>query len=185
MIIVLDTLKKHIELKDIVWPVFRLGEREPMQMQGLVFYHKEYLDPENVIYNTNYRIVDDRNIAQSSLGLRRLQIKENLFPIGTAVYFLQDVIKLAKSTTWFIDSQGKVFQHKKIRRAKLTTHRIKQVLPAQGIGCVLELVGLPERFKSLQVPKEFEVYAGVLSYKGKNLLYGYYDEPIKNTWRKV
>jgi hypothetical protein len=108
-----------------------------------------------------------------------------LYPIGTAIYFLQDVIKLAKSTTWFIDSHGQLFQHKKTRRAKLATHRLKQVFPAQGIGCILEVEGLAERFKSLQVPQDTELYAGILSYSGKNLLYGYYSEPIKPTWRLV
>lgn len=181
----MDTLKRHIPLRDLVWPVFRLGEREPQQESGVIFFYKEYIDTESVILNSRYRIVDDRNIPQNTLGLRRLQIKEHLFPIGTAIYFLQDIIKLAKSTTWFIDSQGKIFQHKKIRRAKLATHRIKQIFPAQGIGCVLEVEGLPERFKTLQVPKDYEIYAGILNYKGSNLLYGFYDEPIKSTWRKV
>jgi len=181
----LDTLRKPIELTAIVWPVFRLGEREPQQLGGLVFYRKEYVDQDTVIYSDKYRVVDDKNIDKPTLGLRRLQISDSLYPIGTAIYFLQDVIKLAKSTTWFIDNHGQLFQHKKTRRAKLATHRLKQVFPAQGIGCVLEVEDLAERFKSLQVPQDNEIYAGILSYGGRNLLYGFYSEPIKPTWRKV
>lgn len=178
-------MRKHTTLQSLVWPVFRLGEREPQQLDGLVFYTKQYLDLEQVKFTNTYRVVDDRNIDKPTLGLRRLQIGKELFPIGTAIYFLQDVIKLAKSTTWFIDTQGQLFQHKKSTRAKLQTYRIKQVLPAHGIGCVLEIVGLPERFKSLQVPKQTEPYCGILTYNGSNLLYGYYSEPIKPTWRLV
>lgn len=178
-------MRKPTTLQNIVWPVFRLGEREPQQLGGLVFYTKQYLDLEKVKFTDTYRVVDDKNIDKPTLGLRRLQIGEKLFYMGTAIYFLQDVIKLAKSTTWFIDTEGKVFQHKKSTRAKLQTHRIKQVFPAQGIGCVLEVEGLAERFKSLQVPKETETYCGILTYYGSNLLYGYYSEPIKPTWRLV
>ena len=178
-------MRKPIELTAIVWPVFRLGEREPQQLGGLIFFRKEYVDQDTVVYSDNYRVVDDKNIAKPTLGLRRLQIGDSLYPIGTAIYFLQDVIKLAKSTTWFIDSHGQLFQHKKTRRAKLQTHRLKQVLPVSGLGCVLEVEGLVERFKSLQVPKPEEQYCGILTYGHSNLLYGYYSEPIKTTWRMV
>ncbi len=181
----MDILRKPTGLKDLVWPVFRLGEREPQQLGGLIFYSKQYIDTDTVTFTHRYRVVDDKNIDKPTLGLRRLQIGKELFPIGTAIYFLQDVIKLAKSTTWFIDSSGQLFQHKKSTRAKLATYRIKQVLPAQGIGCVLEITGLAERFKSLQIPKDTEPYAGILTYSGSNLLYGYYSEPIKTTWRLV
>jgi hypothetical protein len=168
--------------------VFRLGEREPHTTGGLTFYASEYVDQDDPKPFNRYRVVDDRGVDKPTLGLRRLILKEQdvkLFPIGSAIYFLQDVIKLAKSTTWFIDSVGQVFQHKKLVRAKLQTHRITQVLPASGIGCVIEVEGLGERFKSLQVPKDWELYAGILRYNRCNLLYGYYSEPIKTTWRQV
>jgi len=185
----LGVLKKPIGLAAIVWPVFKLGEKEPYITNTIVFYASEYIeeeeDPKLLL---RYRIIDDKSIDKSTLGLRRLVLKQqklNLYPIGSAIYFLQDLIKLAKSTTWFIDSSGQIFQHKKIVRAKLVTHKITQVLPASGIGCVLEVEGLSERFKSLQIPKDYELYAGILKYNRCNLLYGYYSEPIKTTWRLV
>lgn len=181
----LEVLRKPIELSKLVWPVFKLGEREPIQIEGVICYNKQYMDAEIATYTNTYKIVDDKTIDKPTLGLRRLEIKNNLYPIGTAIYFLQDVIKLAKPTTWFIDSHGQLFQHKKSTRAKLQTYKIIQVLPAQGIGCILEVAGLAERFKSLQVPEQHELYCGILSYRGKNLLYGFYTEPIKPTWRLV
>lgn len=174
-------------LKDLVWPVYRLSEKKPTVEDGVVFYKAEYADIDTAQIKFNIRVVDDKSIDKPTLGLRRLVIgnTRSLFPIGSAVYFLIDLIKLAKSTTWFIDSHGRVFQHKKIKRAKLQTHKITQVLPASGIGCVLEVEGLVFRFKSMRAPESWEQYAGILYVDGGHMLYGYYEYPIKDTWRLV
>jgi len=158
-----------------------------MVEDGVVFYQAEYADIDTATTRKNIRVVDDRNVDKATLGLRRLVIGQtrSLFPIGSAVYFLIDLIKLAKSTTWWIDSHGRVFQHKKIKRAKLRTHKISQVLPASGIGCVLEVEGLVFRFKSMKAPESWEQYAGILYVDGGHMLYGYYEYPIKDTWRMV
>lgn len=177
-------MKKHIQLDRIVWPVFRLGNREPDLHNGIVYYANQHLDLENQLHTNSY-IIDDRNIAKDSLGLRRLSIpKDDIYPLSTTIYTLQDLIKLAKPTTWFIDNSGQLFQYRKSTRAKLQTYRIKQVLPVTGIGCVLEIEGFSERFKSMTVPNT-ERYAAILTYKNKNLLYGLYTENIKQTWRLV
>lgn len=167
--------------------MFRLSEKKPIVEDGRVFYRAEYADIDSATIKQNIRLVDDRNIEKSTLGLRRLILLQNetLFPIGSAVYFLVDLIKLAKATTWFIDSQGKIFQYKKITRAKLRTHKINKVLPAGGIGCVLEVEGLVFRFKSMRLPESWEQYAGILYVDGGHMLYGYYEYPIKDTWRLV
>jgi hypothetical protein len=174
-------------LKDIVWPVYRLGEKKPSVKDGITFYQAEYADIDTATSKVNIRIVDDKSINKPTLGLRRLFIDKqlSLFPIGSAVYFLVDLIKLAKSTTWFIDSHGKVFQHKKIKRAKLQTHKITKVLPAGGVGCVLEVEGLVFRFKSMKAPESWEQYAGILYADGGHMLYGYYEYPIKDSWRLI
>jgi hypothetical protein len=176
-----------MKLAEIVFPVFRLGEKCPIVQDGLVYYKAEYSDKDTAEHTTNYRLIDDRNIDKPALGLRRLVLlhKYILFPIGTAIYFLVDIIKLAKSTTWFIDSNGNIFQHKKTKRAKLTTKKIKQVLPADGIGCVLELEGISSRFKTMKQPNTYEQYAGVLHMDNSYLLYGYFESPQKDTWRLV
>lgn len=174
-------------LQEINFPVFRLGEKRPTINNGIVFYMAEYSDKDTAVYSSNYRIVDDRNINKPTLGLRRLALakKVSLFPIGSAVYFLADLIKLAKATTWFVDSTGQVFQHKKSRRAKLTTKKIIQILPAATLGCVLEVQGLSQRFKSMQTPLAHQKYAGLLDLGGGYIFYGFYEQPIKDTWRLV
>ena len=152
-----------------------------------MFYYTEYSDKDTNEYTQSYRIVDDRSVQKATLGLRRLAIKTStsLFPIGSAIYFLADLVKLAKKTTWFIDSHGQVFQHKKSTRAKLVTNKIKQVLPAQGLGCVLEIEGLSSRFKSIRRPTELEQYAVLLQISAGYILYGLSEQPLKASWRLV
>lgn len=183
----LENSWKPIRFETINWPVFRLGERRPEQRDGLVFYYTEYSDKDTNEYTQSYRVVDDANIAKATLGLRRLALKGQaaLFPIGSAIYFLADLVKLAKKTTWFIDSHGQVFQHKKSKRAKLVTKKINKVLPAQGLGCVLEIDGLSSRFKSIRRPTEVENYAVLLQLSVGYILYGLSEQPLKTSWRLV
>ena len=167
--------------------MFRLGEREPQQESGLVYYYTHYVDELNSETAT-IRVVDDKNLPQANLGLRRLHLKhlgEPLFPIRTAIYFLADLVKLAKSTTWFVDSSGRVFHYEKSTRAKLTTKRIKQVLPADGIGCVFELVGVSNRFKAMQRPSETQLYARVLQLGMGYIFYGFCETHKPDSWRMV
>jgi hypothetical protein len=184
----LDTSTKFTALQAITWPVFKLSEKEPNRKDGLVFFYTEYVDDSNDT-NLTYKIVDDSNLPQKTLGLRRLALQKDpkikLHKISTAVYFLADLIKLAKANTWFIDSAGKIFQWKKYTRAKLTTKKIKQVLPADGIGCVLEVVGLSQRFKSLQRPQDYHQYAVFLVINQMHILYGLSDVARKDSWRLV
>ena len=165
--------------------MFRLGERKPEQHDGLVFYHTHYVDNMNT-ESVNIRVVDDANLDGETLGLRRLRLQdEKLFPIRTAIYFLADLIKLAKSTTWFIDNSGRVFQYEKNTRAKLQTKPIKQVLPGQGLGCVIELEGISSRFKSMQRPGEHQHFARVLKLGMGFIFYGFCDAVKPDSWRMV
>lgn len=153
-----------------------------------MFFHTEYLDESNESSLT-LKIVDDTSLPQKTLGLRRLALQKDpkvtLHKISTAIYFLADLIKLAKATTWFIDNSGNVFQWKKYTRAKLVTKKIKQVLPADGIGCVLEVEGLSQRFKSLQRPQDFHQYAVFLVINRMYILYGLSEFTRKDSWRLV
>ena len=184
----MDTSTKFTALQAIIWPVFKLSEKEPSRDSGLVFFHTEYLDETNSSSLT-IKIVDDTSLPQKTLGLRRLALQKDpkvkLHRISTAIYFLADLIKLAKATTWFIDSSGKVFQWKKYTRAKLITKKIKQVLPADGIGCVLELVGVSHRFKAMTRPRDEQVYARVLQIGIAYIFYGYCETHKPDSWRMV
>lgn len=153
-----------------------------------MWFHTEYID-ENNDTSLTIKVVDDKNLLQKTLGLRRLVLQKDpkvkLHKISTAIYFLADLIKLAKTTTWFIDNTGKVFQWKKYTRAKLTTKKIRQVLPADGIGCVLEVEGLTQRFKMLQKPQDVHRYAVFLVIHNMYILYGLSETTRKDSWRLV
>lgn len=177
-----------MNLTEITWPVFRLSEKPPVQRDNLVFFFTEYVTETNEPVGS-IRIVDDRGLPQATLGLRRLALaadpQTKLHPIRTAIYFLADLVKLAKSTTWFIDNSGRVFQYEKNTRAKLTTKKIKQVLPADGLGCVVELEGISSRFKCMRRPAEHQGYARVLQHGMGFLFYGFCEEVKADTWRMV
>ena len=168
--------------------MFRLGEHEPRQESGVVYYYTHYVDELNSETAT-VRVVDDASIPGATLGMRRLRLKADpkvtLFTVRTAIYFLADLVKLAKSTTWFIDNSGRVFHYEKTTRAKLTTRKIKQVLPAAGLGCVFELQGLSSRFKAMQRPGENQHYARVLQLGMAHIFYGFCDAHKPDSWRMV
>lgn len=182
-----------MNLSEIAWPVYRLGEHKPTCEGGLVYYSKEYVDKESGETKIGLRIVDDARLCYPeigqglTLGKRRLMLKSTnrLFTIKSAVYFIADLIKLAKQTTWFIDNNGRVFQYKKTTRAKLTCHKITKVLPLEGMGAIVELQGLHQRFKCMYSPKPEQTYAGVLRWGLGYVLYGFYVEPFKSTHRAV
>lgn len=178
-----------MNLAEIAWPVYRLGEHKPYTEDKVIFYSKEYIDKLSLESKVSIRVVDDKNIQEPTLGLRRLRIRTSnlvkLFKIKAAIYFLADLIKLAKPTTWFIDSQGRLFQHRKMTRAKLVCRKIKQVLPVTGLGCVLEVQGINHRFKSIRRPNNGEQYAGILQWGLGYILYGLYLDPFPDTHRLI
>jgi len=184
----LDTSQKLTQLREIVWPVYKLGDKQPIVDGGLVYYYTEYVSETNSASLT-LRIVDDKTMPQTTLGRRRLQLsldpQVSLFPIRTAIYLLADLIKLAKASAWFIDDNGRVFQYKKQTRAKLTTHKIKQVLPASGLGCVLELEGISHRFKSLHHPSDYQQYAVLLTLDKAHIFYGLSETLLPPSWRLI
>lgn len=177
-----------MNLSEISWPVFRLGEMQPTIVGSVVFYSREYEDKELGTPKIGFRVVDDTEVEGATLGLRRLKLKSmdvRLFPVRRAIYFLADLIKISNATTWFIDSAGKTFQYRRSIRAKLTCHKIKKILPLNGMGAIVELDGIPTRFKSMYSPYPGQIYAGVLQWGNGHILYGYYGDPFKPSYRKV
>lgn len=179
-----------MNLSEIVWPVYRLGEHQPSYEKEVLFYSKEYIDKKSGATRIGLRIVDDLNIPGDTFGQRRLILKYktpsiNVFPIKSAVYFLADLIKLAKRTTWFIDNSGKIFQYKKTTRAKLTAHKVTKIFPLDGMGAIIEVQGIQQRFKCMYSPKPEQAYAGILRWGLGYILYGFYTEPFAPSYRGI
>ena len=177
-----------MNLEKIVWPVFRLGEREPQQDNGVIYYATEYTDLDTSENTGTLRIVDDTNIDKPTLSRRRLELlvqEVKLFPIRQAIYFLGDLLKIAKNTTWFIDSAGILFQYSKTRRARIVVRRITKVLPTEGLGAVIEVEGIAHRFKTVFKPDADAEYAAVLQCGLSYIFYGLYKDKPNESWRMV
>lgn len=170
------------------FPVFRLTTKKPLEDNGVLYYKNSYLDVDSATIHHNVRLLDDKNLPGSTLALRRLSLKSQnvpLVPIRTAIYFLGDFIKLAKSNYWFIDNNGLVFTYKKCLRAKLVYRKISRVLESTTTGSVLEVQGLPERFKTLFKVPQYHKYAAFIMYKGLTILYGTTETQSKDSWRLI
>lgn len=177
-----------MNLEKIVWPVFRLGEKEPQRDNNVVYYATEYSDLDTSERTATFRVVDDKDVEGDTLSRRRLKMAVDevpLFPIRQALYFLGDLLKVAKPTTWFIDSEGQLFQHKKSTRAKLIVKKIKNVFPTTGLGAVIELEGIPQRFKTVFKPSADAEYAALLKVGLTYIFYGVYSDKPSESWRLI
>lgn len=167
-------------IDEVSWPVYKLGKVPPSK-DGQVLYYS--YKKEDIVH---IEVLDDREIPQPTLSLRRIQLmgKVELHKLNQAIFFLGDLVKIAKKGIWFIDSVGKVFEYTKTTRAKLVYKEITKVI--RGVGeTIIEVKGSPIRFKSLYPPTAEEKYAGLLVLKSSYILYGYYKEPLKPTSRKI
>lgn len=168
--------------------MYRLTNKKPLLSEGVLYYSNSYLDVDSNIVSTNIKILDNTNEPGDTLSRRRLKMSSQevpLYPLRMAIYFLGDFLKLAKKGYWFIDSMGQIFTYTKSMFAKLKFYKIKRVIPSNSTGSIVEVVGIPERFKTLFTADKNTLYAGILEYRGVKILYGLYDQEYKNTRRKI
>jgi hypothetical protein len=155
-------------------------------MDGVVLYYRQYVLDDEI--KETYHIIDDTTIDKPTLALRRIELLKmqvKLQKLGKATFFLADFIKLASRNTWFIDSSGLVFQYKKHRSAKLTFKKVKRVIPIKTGGAIIEVEGIPSRFKTLYVPDANNRYAGLIVDGMGYILYGMYPEKLKDSRRMI
>ncbi len=187
----MDILTNATSLAEIAYPVFKLGIDKPITSNGLVYYYYENIEEDQdgeLIEQTQYRLVDDKNLPFSSLAMRRLAAKQNnakLFKIKIAIFFLGDLVKIAKPNMWFIDSNGKLFKYQKTTRALLKFYRINLSIPISTGGSIIGVEGTATRFKTLFSPDRDKKYAGIIHVGKSLILYGVYSEKYTDTWRKV
>lgn len=176
-----------MKLHDIHFPIYRLGSAKPVQHEGISFFlHvKDHDDkaPEDV-----YLIVDDKNIPGDSLARRRLQLAKLgvvLFKLSNAIFFIADMLKFTKGTTWFIDSSGFIFEYKKTKTVPLIFKKVSKLIPINTGGAIVEVEGMAHRFKILFMPTVEQKYVGLLKLNKGYILYGLYDKLYNNTVRMI
>lgn len=169
-------------LTTVVWPVYSLGTNTPTKEGSIVYFSKT--DQKGKV---SLELIDDKEVQGNSLALRRitlLGLGVPLYKIKHAFFFLSDLVKFAKPSNWFIDSTGKIFQYKKTRTAKLVFRKITKVV--RGIGnSFIEVKGHDCRYATLYPPEPEQKYAGLLIVDGVYLLYGFFREEHKSTYRKI
>lgn len=176
-------MTRPISLTEIVYPVFKIGSERPTQEDGVTLFMRLYEDGVN-----KYKVVDDKNLPGETLALRRLQLMKEGVPLkslGTAMFFLGDLIKIAVPRLWLIDSIGNVFQYKKSISTKLQFKKITYVHKISTGGAILEIEGMPNRFKCMFAPTPNETYAGVLKHGMTYILYGLYEQKYDDTVRRI
>jgi hypothetical protein len=179
-----------MNLSEIYYPVFRLKKERPSTHDGIEFYAYERYEEtdEGLVCHNIIRIIDDNTYNNEKLSLRRLAIKATggtLYRLNRAIFFLSDLIKLSIKGHWFIDSKGKIFQYIKTTKVALNYYKIKKVIAVPTGGAIIEVEGIPNRFKCLHFPEYSKTHVGILHMGLSLLLYGFYDQQYKNSWRKV
>lgn len=177
-----------VKLSCISFPVYHLGKDAPIFEDGKHFYlmGRDINEPDGVLKEI---VVDDKRLPQHSLAMRRLALREKgveLKALKKAIFYISDMVKLSNGATWFIDSEGMVFEYRKSTRVKLTFKPITQVIPIASGGAIIEVKGIPQRFKVLHTPKMEEAKAaGLLFFKGMYILFGLYDQVYDDTIRMI
>ncbi len=167
-----------MNLLEINFPVFRLKESKPLQEEGVCFY----------LVGEKIQVIDDINVPGETLAHRRMCMtmdKVPLLRLKIAIFYLGDLIKLAKPTQWFIDSSGKVFKYAKEKLVPLIFKEILNVerRPAHVLITAKDIHG---KHPALYAPLPTQKYAGFLRIKAKTyVLYGFYEEKHKDTRRKI
>ena len=176
-----------MKLNEISFPVYKLGKRKPIVEEGLVFYlNKTEKEDGTLVYFP--QIIDDTNLKGNTLAKRRLELLEKgekLYKLKYAIFFISDMLKLTKGATWFIDSTGKTFEYIKRIRVPLVFKKIKEIIPIKTGGVIIEIYGIPYRFKSLFRPLIEQKYAGLLYFNNGYILYGFYDNLYNKTTRMI
>lgn len=180
-------MSRQIDLEHISFPVYCLGHREPLVDNGVIYYVSgENVNEEDEEYRLS--ILDDKNVEGTSLAQRRLLLASNgvhLKRITKAVFFLGDFLKTAKASNWFIDSLGLLFKYVKTRKVRLVYKKITKILKLPQGGTIVEVEGIPGRFKTLFVSSSTKDYAGILIDKHTFILYGLYDKKYKDSYRMI
>jgi hypothetical protein len=154
----------------IEFPVYKLPHSNWELIDGLLFMEG--------------KILDDRNMPGSSLGLRRVQTPhKSLLKLNKQLLNLSGMLKQSKMC--FIDSKGMPFIYEKSLMCKLSYHKIKRI-DRKETYCLLWVKGINFPFTIPRPPEAGMLWAGILHFHGLPwILYEYSETKLKDTRRKV
>lgn len=89
---------------------------------------KEPVIKDGLVYSEN-KLIDDTNIKEETLGLRRLKTP---LKVGNLKTYREDIVDLIKDSTsteeWYIDYLGNIFLYRKTTKERLICHKIAEVI---------------------------------------------------------
>lgn len=177
------------KLNDISFPVYLLPEK-PIVDGSVSFYLRgKDTDYSDAMYKI--LVIDDKGIPGDTLASRRMKLltkKITLYKLKVAIFFVSDFIKLASKSSWFIDSNGKLFNYTKTSKVPLVFKEIRKIIPTNSGGLIVEVEGIPSRYKTLMPLRSYKdvpKYAGLLKVDSGYILYGLYPNKLKDTNRMI
>ena len=159
------------KLDSIQFPIFALPSSNWEERDGLLF--------------VDNRIVDDKNMAGKTLGMRRLQTPmKDLLPLRGSIAAPISLVRQQRIKN-FIDNKGTPFIYEKTTWSSLKYYKIRKV-ERKDIASVLWLKGVSFPFKVPRPPEESLSWAGVLHVGDIPwILYEYSETKQPDTRRKV
>jgi hypothetical protein len=163
--------KQFKDLKTIKFPVYALPS-------------KDWYTQDKVLFINDGKVLDDKNMPGSSLGVRRLQCgRKDLCRLKTAYPDFQSMIASKKNT--FIDSNGTPFIYRKTVNSPLIHHAVLKIDPRDDCSIVW--------FRNINCPMSIPRppygdarWARVLYYKGSPwFIYDFTTERGKDSYRRV
>lgn len=160
------------DFEKLEWPIYRIPSDVWDYKDGLVY--------------VNGKIVDDRNVKEDTIGLRRMKtpFRDKLLRLSRAITTYEGIIKYGHK--YFIDTKGRLFVYTKTEKVKLQYKKIERI-ERKDVATYIKIKGWREMdFKVPRPPEPEMLYAGILLLKGFPwLLYEFSEIPRKDTWRLV
>lgn len=150
-------------LKNIEFPIYKLNSDEIHYYQGILYCQN--------------KVIDDRNLPGNTIGLRRLQSKDDLYSLKQTALDVTDMLNA--NYRHFIDNKGRAFSYKKTKWCTVKSFKITKIIHKE-ICSIVKIRGSSATFVVRRPPQEGVSWAGIIvidKYPWKLLEYTYYEKP--------
>ena len=152
------------------FPVYPIGSYlDIFEQDGLVYLLRNY--------DTDYKVLDNKNLEGDTLGLRRIKIpKKQKASLKSVIYNLESLIRYTGTSRKFIDNNGRVFEYKRTKFYYIYSYRILKVTESDS-KYIVHLKNYPQRF--LTDEHVTSDYVLLMNTEPGFMLYGFKNEPLK------
>lgn len=166
-----------MNLRDIVWPIYKIREYNVLNTERGISYIETY---------TGSYIIDNKNLKGNSLAERRLRIdKDERYPLSEIIFNMSELAHDKSTTRKYIDSSGEIFSYKKEHFYKVTCHKVIKIKSVEGLGIVVWGKNLKAPVTVNNIPIEKIRYITVVNISGGYFLYDVRTQKCKDTKRKL